>query len=214
MLNQNLKIFYVKCSPKHNIKYTDECFEFFKIKKNNPKNVVMPENLKKLRELQCNDLMYFYDNLILESFHIFSKIENKLYYYDMVIIVKNNFDINNFYKINFNIIKIESITPIFYENITYIYMQQLFNFDELNNYAFGDVQDQTYINIIYNPKHEETQEYKNLQKYKKEQFELGNYFTMQHENSLYWHYSNEYSGLKSEIMEQKLMFKYYFSNFG
>lgn len=214
MVNQDLKIFYVKCSPKHDIKYTDECFYFFKIKRNNSNDATMPENLKKLRELQCSDLMYFYKNLILESFHIFSKIENDKYFYDIIIIVKNNFDINKFYKINFNIITIETITPIFYQNITYNYMQKIFDFEKLDKCAFYDILDQGYMDIVYNPKFEETQEYKNYVKYQQEQFKLGNYSKMQEKNSLYWYYSNESRGIKSEIMDQQLMFKYYFSNFG
>ena len=132
----------------------------------------------------------------------------------MLIITKSDFNVNDFFKINFNTINIRSVNPIFYENITYNYMQQLFNFEELNSYAFCDFLDQNYMDIIYNPKHKETQEYKNFQKYEQEQIELGNYNKMQCDNSLYWYYSNNYAGVVSEMINQQLMFKHYFSNFG
>ena len=61
-------MYYINNSPKHSIEYTQECFDFFKNYKNDSENTIMPENIKKLRELQMNDLLYFYDNLILESF--------------------------------------------------------------------------------------------------------------------------------------------------
>ena len=214
MVNQNLKIYYVKSSPKHNTFYTEECFNFFKNYRSTHVYNDMPDNLKKLRELQLNDLMYFYENLILESFHIISKIKNNKYYYDMVIITKPDFIINDFFKINFNTINIESISPIFFENITYDYMKKLFNFEELDSYAFCNFLDQSYIDMIYDPKHKETQEYKNLEKYKQEQFELGNFNKIQSDNSLYWYYRNEYNGIVSEMMDHKLMFNNYFSNFG
>ena len=160
VVNNGLKIFYVKCSPKHNIIYNGECVNFFKNKRSSFNDVEMPENLKKLTKLQCEDLMYFYDNLILESFFIISKIKNNIYYYDMVITVKNDFNVENFYKINFNTVSIETITPIFYENITYSYMQQIFNFDELDFYGFYNVLDQKYYDIMCNPIHKELEEYK------------------------------------------------------
>jgi hypothetical protein len=213
VVNNGLKIFYVKCSPKHNIIYNGECVNFFKNKRSSFNDVEMPENLKKLTKLQCEDLMYFYDNLILESFFIISKIKDNIYYYDMIITVKNDFNVENFYKINFNTVSIETITPIFYENITYSYMQQIFNFDELDFYGFYNVLDQKYYDIMCNPIHKELEEYKFFKKFEHEQFELGNN-QMQHNNPLYWHYRNEYNGAVSEILDQKLMFKYYFSNFG
>lgn len=132
----------------------------------------MPENLKILRELQCNDLMYFYDNLILESFFIVSKIKNNFYYYDMIIFVNNMFDINDFLKINFNVINIENITRIFNENINYNFMKQLFDFSELGSYNFCDIRDQYYYDIVFNPKHKELQEYKDLQRYEHEQIDI------------------------------------------
>ena len=99
MLNQNLKIYYITSSPKHSIDYTEECFEFFKNYKTTRVYSYMPDNLKKLRELQSDDLIYFYDNLLFESLHTISKIKNNKYYYDMLIVVKSDFDLTNFYKI-------------------------------------------------------------------------------------------------------------------
>ena len=221
MVDQNLKAYYITCSPKHDILYDKECVDFFKnlnYFKNIlrlPENVVIPQNVQKLRELQSNDLMYFYDNLILEFFFIISKIKNKKYYYDMVIFIKQDFDVNDFLKINFNIINIEFIKHVFFENITYNYMQQIFNFTELSNYGFYDLTfiDENHTNIIFNPLFKQTQEYKNLEKYEKRQSELG-IFDYQQTDINYWHYNNEYVGIKSEIMDQKLIFKHYFSEFG
>lgn len=189
MINQNLKVYYVKSSPNHNIEYNQECFNFFKNFKIDPENTVMPKNIKNLRELQSNDLIYFYDNLILESFFVISKIKNKKYFYDMLIVVKNNFNINDFYKINFNTIKIESITPIFYENITYNYMQQIFNFDELNSYFFCNTLDNLFNKFLKNVNHnfdyKELQEYKDLQKYEFEQIKIKKNFNYQHNDPLF-----------------------------
>ena len=221
MVNQNLKAYYITCSPKHDIVYDKECVDFFKnlnYFKNIlrlPKNVVIPQSVQKLRELQSNDLMYFYENLILESFFIISKIKNERYYYHMVIFVKQDFDVNDFLKINFNIINVESIKHIFFEDITYNYMQKIFNFTELSNYGFYDLTfiDRDHKNIIYNPVFEQTHEYKNLIKYEEEQKKLG-IFDYQQTDINYWHYNNEYVGIKSEITDQKLMFKHYFSEFG
>lgn len=216
MLGKNISIYYVTCSPKHNIIYDNECYNFFNLWQNLPNNVVMPKNLKNLRELQCNDLMYFYENLILESFFIISKIKNNFYYYDMIIFVKNEFNINDLLKINFNIINIEGITPIFNVNINYNFMKQLFNFDELSSYNFCEIQDQRYYDIVYNPKHKELQEYRDLKEYEYEQVEVKNISVskMQQNDLVFWKLDNDYNGVVTEIMDQKIMFKYYFSNFG
>ena len=218
MINQNLKIYYITCSPTHNVIYTDECYGFFKSFKIDPENTIMPENLKKLRELQSNDLMYFYENLILESFYIISKIKNNLYYYDMLICVKQDFDVNSFFKINFGTVKIESITPIFYENITYNYMQQIFDFEELSSYHFCNTLDNLFnesiIKANFNSDFKNFQEYKILKNYEYEQTEILNNINYQHNDPLFWYYDNEYNGAVSEISDQKLVFKYYFSQFG
>jgi len=214
MLNNGLKMYYINNSPKHSIEYTQECFDFFKNYKNDSENTIMPENIKKLRELQMNDLLYFYDNLILESFWIQSEIKNNKYYYNMIILVKKDFNLENFLKINFNTINIESITPIFYNNITYSYIQQLFDFKKLNSYAFYGILDASYDDIIFNPKRKTTKEYLDFEKYKDEQIKLKNFNTMQHKNSLYWKYRNNYNGAVSEIINQRELFKHYFSIFG
>jgi len=214
MLGKNLKMYYIKSSPKHNIVYNQDCFNFFKLfRETRDNNLIMPENLKKLREMQCEDLMNFYDNLILESFWIISKIENNLYFYDIIIITKDSYNINDFFKIDFNVIHVESITPIYNYNINYCTMQQWFNFEELSSYNFCYILTQDYYNIIYNPEHEELLEYKIFKKFEDDEYEKGN-IHMQHNNQLYWQYFNDYAGAVSEMLDQKLMFGCCFSMFG
>jgi len=105
-------------------------------------------NLKKLKDLQSQDLLHFYDNLMYEMFCVLSKITNNNYHYDLLIAVKPDFDINFFYKFKFNLIKIISVNQIYEKDINYDYMKILFNFDKLKNYNFSHCIDKDYDNYM------------------------------------------------------------------
>ena len=222
MILKNLNIYYITCTSNHNIAFTNECSEYFQKCKDEgvlnafeKSQINVPQNLKNLRNMQSEDLMRFYDNLTFESFFIISKFDdNNLYYYDILAVAKNNFSVEDFYELNFNIIKTKSITPVLFKDINYNYVNKIFNFDLLRKYNFEIVYDIDYFDEIKCLKYKNTIEYINYEQYKKQQSDLGNYTTMHIDNPTYWHYSNQSSGVRSQLINQRFLFKNYFYQFG
>lgn len=124
LLEKNLKLFFINTTYKNNNNISKEELNFFK-KLINYDYDDRPEpsiNLKKLRDLQSQDLLYFYDNLLCEMFCIFSEITNNNYHYNLLIAVKSDFDLSSIYKNKFNLIEIVSINQIFEKDINYNYI--------------------------------------------------------------------------------------------
>jgi hypothetical protein len=168
MHNQNLNVFYIKTECKHNILLNADDYDFFKKQPLQPDVTPITPNLKKITDLQSDDLLIFYDNLIFESFIQLSKITNNYYHYDLLVAVKPSYNINNLFKMNFNIVNILSISRLFENDINYDFMKSIFNFDELLPYGFCDILAENHYNdFVCNAQFKLTQEYIEYKKWLK-----------------------------------------------
>lgn len=85
-----------------------------------------PETIQ-IKNLQCNDLYYLYINILFEIIYIIPKVnENNIYYYELVLIVNKNTNLNKILNYKFNLIELQSILPINTNNITYEFVKSLF----------------------------------------------------------------------------------------
>jgi hypothetical protein len=175
---------------------------------------LLTDNLKKLRDLQSQDLLYFYDNLICEMFCIFSEITDNNYHYNLLIAVKNDFDLDSILKKKFNLIEIVTINQILKKDVNYDYIKILFDFDKLYNYSFYHYNEPDYKNFIENAQLmlKNTKEYLDY-----ENFDNKHPITSKLNESLFKKYLyilNNKSGVLSEILNQRVYYSYIFKSFG
>jgi len=215
LVKKNLKLFLISTTYKQNNNFLKEDLEFFKNHWRYCDD--RPEltcNLKKLRDLQSQDLLYFYDNLVCEMFCILSKITNNNYHYDLLIAVKSDFNMNSFYKFQFNLIEVVSVNQIYEKDINYDYMKILFDFDKLKDYNFSHCIDKNYdeymkkVDLIF----------KNSKEYEEyENFEKNHDIPSRLDEKLYKQYLlllNNKSGVLSEILDQRVYYSHIFKYFG
>jgi hypothetical protein len=135
-LNSNCKIFYIECKSKHNIILTKNDFELLQTIFNTENCIQFNENyfsesIFKLKNLQSEDLKIIFDLAVntnkIDAFFIFPFYDNNCYCFNIFLITKNNFDLNNFLNLNFSIIKIESFLKINTNNINIDNLINLFN---------------------------------------------------------------------------------------
>lgn len=134
----NFKIYYFKNSSK-----CDKKLSFDDLKPKNPystkddwkdyeknylrglsKNNI---NVKNIKELQFNDLICLYKNLSIEVLYIFPKVSSsKIYYFDFILVVNKDFNLEKFLKINFELIKIENFEELIELNISFDKVKEIF----------------------------------------------------------------------------------------
>jgi hypothetical protein len=141
-LNHNYKIFYVTCTPNHEIKIPKKDYEFLI-------SIIESENIYKkhkfsdevlnLKNLQYLDITKLYDISVksnkIGTVIIHPKLELNYYCFDFVIFIKNDFDLNSLLSVDFNFIKIKSLIEFNYENLTVEKIQKLYDF---TNFLFKD----------------------------------------------------------------------------
>lgn len=121
----NFKIFYISCSAKtfYEINYLDLDLNFIDLNSNDAQTV---------KNLLGDDMYYLYEHEIFEVLYKIPYLNKKNnYYYNMLILTKNNSFLNKIYNHNFNLINIESVTNINVDQITFIFIQNLFK-DKFN----------------------------------------------------------------------------------
>lgn len=216
LVEKKLKLFLINTTYKQKNNFLQEDLEFFKKHwrysgDNRPK---LTDNLKKLRYLQSQDLLYFYDNLVCEMFCILSKITDSNYHYDLLIAVKPDFDVNSFYKFQFNLINIVSVNQIYEKDISYDFMKILFDFNKLGSYNFSRCIDKDYddykgnIDLIF----KNSKEYLDYENFK-DKHDLPSRLN----EELYKQYLfllNNYLGAFSEILDQRIYYNFEFKDFG
>ena len=100
----DFKIFYINCKPKSKLKLFFGKSEYVSL---NNKEVMLT------KKMLSEDLYYLYKNKLFEVIYTIPKInEQDNYYFNMLLVVNNNFDLNLLYNYNFNIIKINSVQQI------------------------------------------------------------------------------------------------------
>lgn len=114
----NFKVFYVKCKPKHSIPISFISPEHINLE---DKNVML------VKELLSKDLYFLYENQLFEIMCSIPKVENNnLYYFNMLLTVNKDFDLNKLYNYNFNLIDIKNINNIDIDDITYEWFEKIF----------------------------------------------------------------------------------------
>lgn len=216
LLKSNLKLFFVNTTYKqHNVLLKKDLEFFKKYRRCSNDNIPeLPINLKRLRDLQSQDLLYFYDNLLCEMFCIFSEITNNHYHYNLLIAVKPDCDLNLIYKNKFNLIEIVSISQIFSMDINYNFIKSLFNFDKLGNYSFSHYSDADYDEYIKNVelKLKNSNEYLVFKNFRNKYPDTSKLNEKLFKEYLY--FSNDVSGLRSEIIDQRVYYNFIFKYFG
>lgn len=207
----NLELYYIKCEPKHKIVLLKNDLNFFKTFK---ENLNIPENIEILRNMQYKDLLKFYKNYIfngVEAFFIISKMQGDLYYYDLLLAVKKDFNLQKFAKIDFKLINFKSFNKLSLKDLNFNYIQNIFDFKELESYFFRE--------ILENECERMVDKAKKLSEY--ELFKLEVYRLYCYNNDIdintdpmYAWYSNETLGKFDESIDDLIMFRSSSKNFG
>lgn len=214
LIEHDLDVYYVYNEPKHNIIFSKEDFSFFKEIKIFQKNLKIPRNIDILRNMQYQDLLNFYNVFIFEGVEVFitiSKIINNCYYYDFLIAVKKDFNLKKLINTTFSVINVKCYKKIFLEELNYNYIKDLFNFDELNSYAFREIREDKYMVMM-----DQSDEL-----CKEERAKLDEYRQYCHKNNIntntdpmfVW-YRNEISGKFDESIDYLILFENFSKNFG
>ena len=150
----NFKVFYFKCSSKTNYKISFEKLNYANIK---------DQNVQIIKKLLCDDLYYLYENCLYEVLFTIPKLNDKNnYYFDMLLVVNENFKINDVFYYNFNLINVIGINEIQKKNITYDWVESVFNSRVIFNDNLPDLENDYFIhNKIDLPYDEYVKFYKN-----------------------------------------------------
>ena len=114
----NFKIFYFTCQPATFNKLNVDSNGFIDLE---------TENVKKIKENQSKDFYFLYKNQICEVFYSFLKLDkNKNYYFDFMVVVNDNFKLNDLYLHKFKTVKIINVSEINLKDITFDFIQSIY----------------------------------------------------------------------------------------
>lgn len=140
-LSLNSKVFYFVNEPNHDIKIPDEDQKFLSssITTDQTKLYNFSNNVMNIKELQNLDLNLLYKFAIetnkINLFLTYPYLKNDKYCFDFFLTVENNFDLQEFLKLKFNLIKIYSIIELTENNLVLDNFQNLF---DLSTFKFKD----------------------------------------------------------------------------
>jgi hypothetical protein len=141
LIKHDLELYYVYNKPKHKINFSKNDMNFFKEIKISQKNFLdIPKNIETIRNMQYKDLLNFYNTYIFEGVEVFfviSKMDGDYY-----------FNFEKFIKTNFDLIEIKSFKKIFLEDLNFNFVQNLFNFEELESYHFREIIEDYYAPML------------------------------------------------------------------
>ena len=134
----DFKIFYFNCKPATNNKLII----------NNKFINLDSEDVNKIKINQTEDFYYIYKNKICEVFYSFLKLDNKNnYYFDFMLVVNKNFNLNDIYNYRFKSIKIESVKEILINDLTFELIQNIFEKRVITINNCGPSHDKEYYNL-------------------------------------------------------------------
>lgn len=140
-LSLNSKVFYFVNESNHDIKIPDEDQKFLSssITTDQTKLYNFSNNVMNIKELQNLDLNLLYKFAIetnkINLFLTYPYLKNDKYCFDFFLTVENNFDLQEFLKLKFNLIKIYSIIELTENNLVLDNFQNLF---DLRTFKFKD----------------------------------------------------------------------------
>ena len=124
----NFKVFYITCTPKTK----------FQIKFVKPHEVDVDNiEVQTIKNLLSDDIYYLYENQLFEVLYTIPKLNNKNnYYFDIILVANNFFDLSKVYNYNFNLININSINTVGINNLSFEFIENTFNKKaNFNNWA-------------------------------------------------------------------------------
>ena len=132
-MQENTKIFYLVGSSKHAFSLNDldlnylcalnlRCFE--------PLKFIFSKNIEIIKFLQRSDLFLLTNLKNCEFVYLLPRLDNKnKFYFNLILGVKSNFDINQFYNWNLKSINITSVVEITDFNLNYNFIKKIFDFE-------------------------------------------------------------------------------------
>ena len=134
----NFKIFYFTNKPatKNKLIIKNNCID------------LSGNDVKQIKINQSADFFYIYKNKICEVFYSFLKLDiNNNYYFDFIIVVNKNFDLNSLHNYNFKSIKIVNVEEIFLEKITFNWVKSIFEKRAITLNNCVPIQDKNFYNL-------------------------------------------------------------------
>ena len=141
---QGYNVFLLNCIPNHNIKIPIKDVEFLKtdIKSSNRylyNQHIFSEEILKIKKYQYYDLKQIYDfsinSKMIGSFFMYPYWNNDFYCFNIFLIVKNDFKFEDFFKIEFNLIKINSVVKYHESTLDINFLKKIY---DLINLPFKD----------------------------------------------------------------------------
>ena len=174
----NYKVFFLKCIPNHSIIIPEKDLNFLKtaINKHDEEEYLkhyFSNNVLKIKKLQHLDILEIYKIAIkknqISAFFLHPVLNTNFYCFNMFLIVKNNFDLNEILNLNLNLIKINSIieyhphtltleiTKNIYDLLNVEFKDYIVPYSELKKtrpYDVFNLQEKKDLNILYDKKNE------------------------------------------------------------
>jgi hypothetical protein len=137
-VKNNYKIFKFNCGPNHSIIFSKEELNYLNtatkqlIYNEEQKIILESINIEKIKKYQLADLNKLYslaiNNKNIGSIFTLTKNINGVYCFDLILITKSNFNLNDFLKLEFNIFKIISVNELSTMPINFDEIKKLHNY--------------------------------------------------------------------------------------
>lgn len=128
------KIFYLKGCSKHNFSLNKNELNYLythSLRLKEPLNFVFSKNIEIIKKTQRSDLFLLTNLKNCEFVYLLPRLDNKnKFYFDLVLGVKSNFDINQFYSWVLKSISIVNVTEINNFNLDYNCIKNIFDFEK------------------------------------------------------------------------------------
>jgi len=134
------KVFFLNCKPNHSIIIPKSDLEFLKtsIKSDDEKiylQYIFSDNTLNIKDLQYNDILQICNlavkNNNVGAYFIYPELVDNYYCFHLFLIVKDDFNLEQFLNLKFNIIKINSVIEYNKDTLTIPLMIKMFNLLDL-----------------------------------------------------------------------------------
>lgn len=131
--NNEYEVLFFKCSSNRSIIIPKEDIDFFGKKAWSFKDIfkTLSEDAWKIKNLQYYDFMKIYDISLKDdrigAFFIIPKLDENIYCYDFFLVVKSNFNLNEFLRLKFNLVTIYSVINYNKDTLDISIISKLYN---------------------------------------------------------------------------------------
>ena len=143
------KIFYLKGGTKHNFSLNKSELDYlytYNLRSKEPLNFVFSKNIEIIKKTQRSDLFLLTNLKNCEFVYLLPRLDDKnKFYFDLVLGVTSNFDINQFYSWVLKSINIVNVTEINNFNLDYNYVKNIFDFEKCKFRDNGNCKEEYYF---------------------------------------------------------------------